>query len=279
MGPYHEGELAVQRRAGVADRAAQVGRIVRPTIPEPARAFASVREFVILGAADEQGRVWATLLQGPPGFLSVPADDRLRIAATPPCDDPLATALDTGRDVGVLAIDPATRRRMRVNGRASTIAPGVIEIVTREVYSNCQKYIHPREVRLPHAPAASAVRGKTLTGNQAAWLASADTLFIASRHPAAGADVSHRGGPAGFVHVAGPNRLLLPDYRGNMMFNTLGNLAAHPEGGILLVDFERGATLQLSGRAVIHWDVDAAEFPGAERLVELDVEAVIERGR
>ena len=278
MGLYHDGELAVQRRAGVVEQAARVGRIVRPTIPEAARAFAAARGFVILGAAGARGRVWATLLQGPPGFLSVPVEDLLRIAAVPPSDDPLAPALATGCDVGVLVIDPATRRRMRVNGRASAAASGVIEIASREVYSNCPKYIHPRDVRLPGAPAAPAVRGGALSGHQAAWLASADTLFIASRHPAAGADVSHRGGLAGFVRVAGPNRLLLPDYRGNTMFNTLGNLAAHPESGILLVDFPRGATLQLSGRAGIRWEVDAAEFPGAERLVEFDVEEVIERG-
>lgn len=278
MGPFHEGELEVQRRAGVADRAAQVGRIVHSSIPEAARTFATAREFVILGAADGRGRVWATLLRGPAGFLSAPVDHLLHIAAALPPDDPLAVALDAESDVGVLLIDPITRRRMRVNGRASPAGPGVIEIATREVYSNCPKYIRPREVRLPAAAPARAVGGQALTPGQAAWIESADTIFIASLHAAAGADVSHRGGPAGFVRVASPNRLLLPDYRGNMMFNTLGNLLTHPGAGILLVDFEGGATLQLSGRAAIRWEVDPAAFPGAERLVELDVEEVIERG-
>jgi uncharacterized protein len=134
-------------------------------------------------------------------------------------------------------------------------------------------------VRLPAADATRSIRathGLALTPAQAARLAAADTLFLASRHPAAGADVSHRGGAPGFVVVAAPDRLLIPDYAGNTMFTTLGNLAAHPEAGLLLVDFERGDTLQLTGRATIDWDPAArTEMPGAERVVEFRVEEVV----
>jgi len=52
MGPFHEGELEVQRRAGVAANAERVGRIIRPEIPEAARAFAAAQRFIVLGAAD-----------------------------------------------------------------------------------------------------------------------------------------------------------------------------------------------------------------------------------
>jgi len=149
------------------------------------------------------------------------------------------------------------------------------------VYANCPKYIRPREVALPGpaGPGAPPVRrGTRLDADQMRRLARTDTLFLASRHPIAGADVSHRGGAPGFVHVTGPDRLVIPDYQGNTMFNTLGNLAADPRAGLLLVDFEGGGTLQLSGRARIEWDRAAvAEFEGAERLVELTVEVVLER--
>ena len=94
----------------------------------------------------------------------------------------------------------------------------------------------------------------------------------------AGADVSHRGGEPGFVRVAAPYRVLIPDYSGNMMFNTLGNLAADPRVGVLVIDFDSGATLQISGRATIVWERAAvATFAGAERLVEIEVEAVVAR--
>jgi uncharacterized protein len=278
MAPYHEGELEVQLRAGVARNAERIGRGIHTTIPPLARQFALERSFVVLGAGDADGRVWASLLRGVPGFLAVPAEDRLHIAARLDVDDPLAKALASEVDVGLLLIDPATRRRMRVNGRSRPDGTAGLEVTTREVYANCPKYIRPREVALAGRVRSPVRLGSSLDASQMRLLADADTLFLASRHPAAGADVSHRGGARGFVHVTAPDRLVIPDYSGNMMFNTLGNLAADPRAGLLLVDFEHGGTLQVSGRARIEWDRSAVgAYEGAERLVELTVEAVVER--
>ncbi len=280
MGPYHEGELEVQRRAGVLVNAARIGRSVHREIPAVARAFAAERRFVILGAADETGSVWATILHGPPGFLTTPADDRLVIAARPWAGDPLARALEGETDVGLLLIDPPTRRRMRVNGRAMPVGQAGLEITTREVYANCPKYIHPRELEpAPDRGALGAVaeRGDVLTPAQMTLVGAADTVFLASRHPAAGADVSHRGGARGFMDVPAPDRIVIPDYAGNMMFNTLGNLAADPRAGLLVVDWLAGVTLQLTGRATIVWDPAAiAAFAGAQRLVEFAIDGVVE---
>jgi uncharacterized protein len=277
MGTFHEGELEVQRRAGVALNAERIGRSIHPTIPPLARPFALERTFAVVGAADADGRVWASLIRGVPGFLTVPAEDRLHIAARLD-DDPLAETLAREADVGLLLIDPATRRRMRLNGRARPDGATGLEITTREVYANCQKYIQPREAILPAGVPPPPRRGSHLDAGQMRRLADADTLFLASRHPVAGADVSHRGGARGFVHVTAPNRLVMPDYPGNMMFNTLGNLAADPRAGLLLVDFEGGGTLQLSGRARIEWDPAAREgMAGAERVVEFEIDQVRDR--
>ena len=279
MATFHEGELEVQRRVGVAANAARIGRSIHREIPELARRFAVERRFALVGAADADGRVWATLLQGPVGFLSVPAEDRLHVAARPRPGDPLADTLATPADVGLLLIDLATRRRMRLNGRARPDGEGGLDVETREVYANCPKYIHPRDVRLPDRDTAPArvERGQRLTPEQIAWLSGADTLFLATRHPAAGADVSHRGGAPGFVRVPDAGRLLIPDYAGNMMFNSLGNVAADGRAGLLLVDFVSGRTLQLTGTATISWaPALVATFPGAERVLELRVEAVVD---
>ena len=279
MATYHQGELEVQRRAGVAANAARIGRSIHREIPELARRFAAERGFALLGAADAEGRVWGTLLQGPPGFLSVPAEDRLYVAARPRAGDPLAETLAAAADVGLLLIDPATRRRMRLNGRARPDGDGGLTIETLEVYANCPKYIHPREVRLPDPEVAPArvEHGQRLTPEQVLWLTGADTLFLATLHPAAGADVSHRGGAPGFVRVPDAGRLLIPDYAGNMMFNSLGNIAADGRAGLLLVDFTSGHTLQLTGTATLHWDAElVGGFPGAERVVELEIDAVVE---
>lgn len=89
-------------------------------------------------------------------------------------------------------------------------------------------------------------------------------------------DASHWGGNPGFVQVSG-DRLRWPDYRGNAMFNTLGNLESYPRAGLLFPDFETGATLQLTGRASIDWDsAHAAASPGAERIVEFIIDEVVE---
>jgi predicted pyridoxine 5'-phosphate oxidase superfamily flavin-nucleotide-binding protein len=280
MGPFHEGELEVQRRAGVATTAERVGRIVRSEIPELAREFLREQRFAVLAAADAEERVWATLVYGEPGFLTA-SEHVLRIAARPGPGDPLASRLAGETEVGVLVIDLATRRRMRINGRARPWGADGLEIAPREVYANCPKYIQQRIVRRePEAAGASAgtiERGSALTAAQTRLVTGADTLFIASRHPAGGADASHRGGNPGFVRVDAPDRLTFPDYSGNAMFNTLGNLAADPRAGLLFVDFDQGSTLQLTGRAGIDWSREAASaFSGAERVVKVSVESVVE---
>jgi predicted pyridoxine 5'-phosphate oxidase superfamily flavin-nucleotide-binding protein len=281
MDPYHEGELEVQRRAGVAENAARVGRIIRSDIPEVAREFLSEQPFAVLAGADEGERVWATLVHGEPGFLTVSAENVLQIAARPGREDPLASRLDGEAELGVLVIDLATRRRMRINGHARPLGERGLEIAPREVYANCPKYIQQRAVQreggIPGGAVIRVERGSELRELQTRRVAASDTFFIASRHAAAGADASHRGGDPGFVRVEAPDRLRFPDYAGNAMFNTLGNLAADPRAGLLFVDFDQGSTLQLTGCAAVDWSRDAAtRFPGAERVVEFSIDAVVE---
>jgi predicted pyridoxine 5'-phosphate oxidase superfamily flavin-nucleotide-binding protein len=78
-------------------------------------------------------------------------------------------------------------------------------------------------------------------GKQQRLIREADTFFIASSHRDGGADASHRGGNPGFVHVLNETKLIWPDYSGNGMFQTLGNLAIDPRAGLLFMDFESGA--------------------------------------
>jgi hypothetical protein len=120
-------------------------------------------------------------------------------------------------------------------------------------------------------------RGTALDAAQRDRLARADTFFLATAHPTAGADVSHRGGRPGFVATPDAHTIVWPDYRGNSMFLSLGNVAATSRAGILVVDFETGDVLHATGVARIDWDpARAAAFPGAERVVELAVEAVVD---
>lgn len=66
--------------------------------------------------------------------------------------------------------------------------------------------------------------------------------------------------------------LTAPDFRGNFLFNTLGNIAVYPRAGLLFVDYERG-DLQLTGSAEIAWDgPEVQAFAGAQRLLRVTVE-------
>lgn len=113
-------------------------------------------------------------------------------------------------------------------------------------------------------------------------VSAADTVFIASRseRPSAslrgeGVDVSHRGGLPGFVQASDDGAratLTLPDYTGNFLFNTLGNLERDARAGVLVVDFARGGLLTLTGDARVIWDgPEVRAVPGAQRLVRIAV--------
>src|SRR5260370_2360405 len=80
-----------------------------------------------------------------------------------------------------------------------------------------------------------------------------DVLFVATGHPQRGADASHRGGNPGFVEVVDANTLRIPDYSGNSLFNTLGNLLVDPRYGMLIPNFQSGRMLQLTGTAKVTW--------------------------
>lgn len=275
MNAYHAGELAVQRRMGQAEIAARVGRMIRTEIPAAAAAFLSEQPMIVLAATDDAGRVWASLVTGPAGFVHAEDDQTISVDALPVPGDPLHDVLRRpGRQVGVIAIEPQTRRRMRVNGSVQPAESG-LSIQPDQVYSNCPKYISRRHIDEVAGVASPAVvrRADVLDERLQQIVARADTFFIGSADPEGNADASHRGGNPGFLQVLAPNRLRWPDYRGNSMFMTLGNISANPRCGLLIPDWETGTTLQLTGTAEIVWDGGVA---GSQCSVEFTVEEVIE---
>ena len=275
MNAYHAGELAVQRRMGQAEIAARVGRMIRTEIPAAAAAFLSEQPMIVLAATDDAGRVWASLVTGPAGFVHAEDDQTITVDALPVPGDPLHDVLRRpGRQVGMIAIEPQTRRRMRVNGSVQPAESG-LRIHPDQVYSNCPKYISRRHIDEVADVASPAVvrRADVLDERLQRIVARADTFFIGSADPEGNADASHRGGNPGFLQVLSPNRLRWPDYRGNSMFMTLGNISANPRCGLLIPDWETGTTLQLTGTAEIVWDGGVA---GSQCSVEFTVDEVIE---
>ncbi|MGW2660655.1 pyridoxamine 5'-phosphate oxidase family protein [Nocardia tengchongensis] len=272
---YHPGELAVQRRMGQADIAQRVGRMIRPDIPDAAAQFLATQPMIVLAAADDAGRMWAGQLAGPPGFVHATDARAIEVDAVPVAGDPLAESLRDTRHVGMIALQPQTRRRMRVNGVIAPTATG-LRIDTEQVYSNCPKYISRRDVEQWVAGATPTVRRATeLDAAQRQLISRADAFFVASADVDGHADASHRGGNPGFLQVLSPTRLRWPDYRGNSMFMTLGNIAADPRCGLLVPDWRTGTTLQLTGTAEITWD-EAVFTAGAQCAVDFTITEVVE---
>jgi hypothetical protein len=272
--PYHRGELAVQAQAGTRPMATRLARSLQTEFPAQARAFMAAQPLLVVSTADAHERLWASVLTGAPGFLQLPDAHTLLIAARPVPGDVLATNLATDAAVGTTAIDFETRRRIRLNGRAHLTTEGLV-VKLDEVFFNCPKYIQAREWQALPAPAGPPPAGVTvpaLTPELQAWITQADTFFLATANAEAGLDASHRGGLPGFVRVVDAHTLQWPDYAGNGMFQSLGNLALDPRAGLLFPDFATGNVLQLTGRARTDWDPSQARhFSGAERVLTFEV--------
>lgn len=282
---FHPGEQALQQRSGVRERLAAVGPVVmRDHMPDQHRELFGKLPTLLVAVQDDQGQPWATMLHGPAGFITSPDPTTLAVAALPAADDPVTPWLTPGAAVGALGLEPHTRRRNRANGRVRALHPTGFELQVLQSFGNCPKYIHGREPQsLPARAVPAAQRlAPALNPEALALVRRADTLFIASASGAQpgsaraeGVDVSHRGGPPGFVHVSATLqglRLTLPDYQGNFFFNTLGNLQVWPLAGLLVPDYRDGSLLHLAAKASIEFDAAAlAAFPGAQRLLHLDV--------
>ncbi|QXQ20734.1 pyridoxamine 5'-phosphate oxidase family protein [Pseudomonas tolaasii] len=280
--PWHAGELHLQESAGAAERMAVVGlKVIRDHLPEQHRDFYPLLPYLMLGVVDEQGIPWATLIEGAPGFAHSPAPQTLQVDSLPSRSDPAYAAMAQGVPVGLLGIDLNTRRRNRMNGRIGALDREGFSVDVVHTYGNCPKYIQLRPVEsIARKPGTVVERFDGLDEAAQAMIRNADTFFVASYVEVDGqrsVDVSHRGGNTGFVRVEG-NVLTIPDFAGNLFFNTLGNLQVNPVAGLLFIDFESGDVLQLSGRTTLILDgPEVARFEGAQRLWTVTVDQVVRR--
>ncbi len=286
--PWHEGERTIQARYGIAERMEAVGqKIIRDFMPDQHRTFYQRLPFLVLAAVDEAGAPWATLLEGAPGFMISPDPWTLRVEALPGVGDPVREAIAPEAPVGMLGIDLHTRRRNRVNGNVAGRGSGGFSVTVAQAFGNCPQYIQTRAFSFVRPPATSfegpIERARTLDPSAREMIAAADTFFVASYLDVEGdrtkraIDVSHRGGKPGFIRIDG-DVLTIPDFGGNLQFNTLGNLLLNPRAGVVFVDFESGDVLQLSGSTeVVFEGEEIASFQGAERLWRLRVEQIVRR--
>jgi uncharacterized protein len=117
---------------------------------------------------------------------------------------------------------------------------------------------------------------RAFTADDKAFIESAIYFFLATADAEGRPDCSFKGGPAGFVRVTGPGELAFPDYDGNGMFKSLGNLSVNPNVGLLFIDMHgKPRRLRVNGDACVQRDDPLlAETVGAQMIVRVAARAI-----
>ncbi|THV12826.1 2Fe-2S iron-sulfur cluster binding domain-containing protein [Rhizobium rhizophilum] len=261
-------------------------RVLRPFLLEQHREFFPLLPFIAIGAVDPEGLPWATIRAGQPGFLRSPDALTLEIETARDWSDPAERGMEQGDPIALVGVDLITRRRNRLNGTIKRESDRCFEVTVAQSFGNCPRYVQSRNFEFVRDPAVStstqAIISDALNDEARRLIANADTFFVASYadrgEQKRQVDVSHRGGRSGFVHIDADGALTVPDFNGNLFFNTLGNFVINPRAGLLFIDHETGGLLQVSGKVEIILDSpEIAGFEGAERIWRVFPEKVVWR--
>ncbi len=277
---FHSGERQLQEEDGI-DAEAYESVMTQPFSPQlnPVEVrFVNGRTFGVAASIDADGRPWSTPLFGAAGQLfAVENDTTVRVRPGLPGDHPLLSDIADNGQMGVLYFDPSLRRRAKSLGSGTVEDDGSITYRMSRNFGVCNRYIFKRTHEAPEQ-SGTDVTGATpsavdaLSADNITQLRAADTTFIASRHAERGVETTHRGGPAGFVTVEDAKTITLPDYPGNGMFNTLGNVLLDDRIGFMTVDFSTGRVLQITGRGQV--TPSAEDDPMSTRTLRISIDEV-----
>lgn len=292
--PWHSGERKMHDLMNVSDQ-------LNPTtqgLSFSAGHFVHQAPLVAIGIIDEWGKPWTTVLGGEPG-IARPVGDSLIVIDTPAPskDDPVLQFLLGSTPANQvaqfhgekpimagLAIDLESRMRVKLHGkvRAGQIycegqirrAQLVLEIEAN--LPNCPKYLNEKVI-IPHRSDPKMLSNSPKLPPQGVdLLQKADLFFISSSNSDIDMDTNHRGGPPGFVRLLSNSPrgavLIYPEYSGNCLYQTLGNLQTTPFAGLTIPDFDTGDVLYLTGEAQVLTGQSAAEIlPHSKVAVKITV--------
>lgn len=273
---FHEGEIQLQRESGVDPEAYDqaVDQPFRPELNPSEVRFVGTRTFSVAASIDSAGRPWASPLLGQADELFTVVDPTT-VRITPPRidGDPFIDNVGAQGAMGVLYFDPSLRRRAKSLGKGTIEPDATIAYRMHRMFGICTKYIYKRSHIAAQPDAEQMVTPGSisdgLSHEDRTQLEAADTIFLASHSDRFGADPTHRGGPSGFVTVIDETTLAMPDFPGNGMFQTMGNLLLDDRVGLLSLDFETGRSLQVTGRGSIRTERDAGEV-GRTLMIDID---------
>jgi uncharacterized protein len=249
LDPFHDAERAVQQQCGTREQARVRGALaIRAQMPEQHQRFFESLPMLFVASLDKTGHPHAQVLTGAPGFVQALSAQQLRVQNLAPVGR--AAPWQAGAPVGLLGLDFSNGRRNRANGVVQHGDETALWLQVTQSFGNC-----PRHITLRRPVSANAAVAAAALAPQP-WIAQATTFFIASRSAdllgvAGGLDLSHRGGPPGFVQWQDAQTLCFDDYPGNGFFNTLGNIRSDARVGLLFVDWDNGHTLHVRGRATL----------------------------
>ncbi len=238
--------------------------------------------LLALGTVDGKGRPWATIWGGEAPLAQPVAESIIGINTTVDSKtDPVVDLLFSGRDSGEvvkeegagrmisgLTIHLERRKRVKLYGRMvagalgrigpeddqhSPISVGQVQLVMKieQSLNNCPKYLNCKRI-YPVLPEPKLISDSNTLPHQALDLiARADTFFISSCNHDRDMDMNIRGGSPGFVRVQSNGdsgaMLVWPEYSGNNLYQTLGNLQTSSKAGLVFPDFETGDVLYVTG--------------------------------
>lgn len=302
--PWHEGEIAMAR-------AMRVPEMDNPTFPALSPQLANharIAPLVAIGTLDKQGRPWTTLWGGEKGMMQPIAQGILGIRSQVVRQyDPVVEELvgkegdgtvvreeGAGRMVSGLTIDLETRKRTKLYGRMVAgalsmredeatetqqhVAEVQLVLKIEQSLGNCPKYLNKKHIEPAESNPELVSDSPQLPRQALDLLSKADLFFLSSANHDQDMDTNHRGGPAGFVRMISNDSsgavLCYPEYSGNRLYQTLGNLKVNPVVGVCVPDFDTGDILYLTGTTEILIGTDAAKvLPHSNLAVKITITA------
>ncbi|KAF5356352.1 hypothetical protein D9756_004405 [Leucocoprinus leucothites] len=277
---WHPGEAVVQ---GIMNLPARVSiAAVVNHLPEQHRIFHTTRLFFLpVTTLDKHGRPWVSILSsrnGKPEFISSPDATTLRIQAYVWDNDPIIHNVVGGWNaspgknalISAIGIEVSTRRRNKFAGRIFNAALEdrtlTIDLKVNQALGLCPKYIGLRglESYLEAEPHTIHERhqlrdDERLPQDVLDYINNADTAYLGTSYVARPEDedmfpshvgTNHRGGRPGFVRVRSDGRtLVLPNYGGNRLMNSMGNIHVTPLASLAFPSFSTGSVLYVTGDA------------------------------
>lgn len=285
---FHRGELLAQQKAGTTGVAHELGQGITDTLALSSGVSRLFQQtpLVIISTLDTDDNLWVRAVfreKGQDVVIRAGEEGDGRVLEVYCGDDggEVGWELRVGGFVGVLVIDFGRRVRYRVTGVVERrMKGGWWAVRVREAFWNCPKYIQrrvlvKRDVVGSEGKVRWEVGGEVLGDWERGVVERCDTMFFGSYYGERGCDVNHRGGGKGFVRVEDDGKVLWwPEYRGNGMFQSDGNLEVDERAGLLFIDFETGDLVQVSGKGKVEWDMGGF-VDGVRRRVVFKVEKVV----